>query len=80
MIAETKTPEAFFPEWKEKLKTLFAKLHDLLTRAEEKLMKLLHRLAKAIRKYWEFLIIPTRILILILRKMKEENCWNCEKS
>ena len=73
-------PEPILQKVKEKLVNLFAKLHRLLTKTEEKLMKLLKKLAEKIRKYWEFLIIPTRILILILQRMREQNCLNCKEN
>ena len=74
------TPETLLMTPEKKLKAIFSKLHSLLRTAEEKTMKFLARLAALIRKYWEFLIVPTRILILILKKMREQNCWNCKES
>ena len=73
-------PEQILLKAKEKLASLFAKLHQLLVNAEKRVMKLLKKLAETIRKYWEFLIIPTRILILILQKMREQNCLSCKEN
>ena len=74
------TPETLLETPEKKLKVFFSKLHNLLRTAEEKTMKFLAKLAALIRKYWEFLIVPTRILILILKKAREQNCLSCKES
>ena len=77
---EIEIPEIYFETMKSKTTRLFEKIKTALKKAEEKILETISRLAETIRKYWKFLILPARILILVLKKMKEQGYWNCEKN
>ena len=79
-----KTPEASAPNrlqnLQAKLKQYFACLHSLLVKLEQKILNLLRKIAEKIRRYWECLMIPTEILILLLQKLKQQSLLSCNES
>ena len=80
-----KTPEISVPinrlnQLQTKVKQWFASLHRLLVKAEKKIFTLLQKIAQTIRRYWECLMLPTEILILFLRKIKEQNLLACNEN
>ena len=80
-----KTPEISAPinrlqKLQTKLKEWFASLHRLLLKAEKKILNLLRRIGETIRHYWECLMIPTEILILLLQKLKQQNLLACNEN
>ena len=74
------TPEELKTAAEGKLSSLFVKLRGLLRQAEEKLRLLLKKAAAFLSKYWKFLILPARLLILLREKARQETFWNCEKN
>lgn len=74
------TPETIGARAEGKLASLFSKLKTILGKIEAKLLSLLKRALELLKKYWKFLILPTRLLILYREKIKEENFWNCERN
>ena len=78
-------PEIEFPEFDldslpKKTAGLFAKMREKLTRAEEKILAAMKTILTKIRRYWQFLILTGRILILVVKKIREKGYLNCEKS
>ena len=74
------TATTLFQKLVKKLKQWFASLHRILMKLEEKLLAILKKIAGTIRRYWECLMIPTEILILLLRKLKQQNLLSCNES
>ena len=77
---ETELPEMYLETISQKTVSLFAKIKEKLATVEQKILSTIKKIAETIKKYWQCLMLSGRILVLVMKKIRERGYLNCEKN